>query len=306
MDIDTLRLLHLIARHGGLAPAARVVGMDPSTLSRQVAAAEAQIGARMFERSTRRFKVTEAGARFLDRVAPLIAEFDAARDEAMGARGRVSGLLRLAAPTGFARHCVLPHLGTLRHLHPELVIELLPGDGAVDWAVQRLDLAIRLMPETGSDLTSVQLMSTRDRVVAAPEWVAAQGPLAGPQDLATHDVLRRTAAEGQAPWRFRDAAGAAVQEVAISGGLVIADDPARADAAAQGLGPAICPDWLVAADLAEGRLVDLFPGHEVTTSDWAGGIWAVYPARGYMPRNLRAVLEFLRPRLSDAGRTGPS
>ncbi|MEO1471820.1 MAG: LysR substrate-binding domain-containing protein, partial [Pseudomonadota bacterium] len=158
------------------------------------------------------------------------------------------------------------------------------------------DLAIRLGPAPTGDLVCTRLASTRYCVVASPGWRDRAGPLAGPGALSDHDCLRFTLPGFRSRWLFRAPDGAEVG-VEVGGRILIANALALRRAAEAGLGPSLLADWLVAGALAEGRLVDLFPGHQATATTWDTAAWALYPARAYLPQKTRAAIDFLRPRL---------
>src|SRR5262245_35445378 len=110
-DLDTLMT---IIRLGSFAAAARELHVDPSSVSRSVAALEAELGTRLFQRSTRRLAMTEAGALFIERVGPLLEELDLVRHAAADAAAQTRGTLRVTASNavGLRRHVpLLPALG---------------------------------------------------------------------------------------------------------------------------------------------------------------------------------------------------
>ncbi|MEM0949660.1 MAG: LysR family transcriptional regulator [Pseudomonadota bacterium] len=300
MDIDTLRIVTLVARQGNFAAAARVLDRDPSTVSRAVAAAEAELGLRLFQRTTRALSQTEEGAVFLARIRPLLDEYDLAQEEAAHARTMPSGTLRMTASVAFAQECIVPHLAAFRALYPDVSLELLPTDSNVDIAGHGLDLAIRLAAAPSGDLISTRLLSTRYRVCAAPGYLDRHGAIAGPRDLASHECLRFALPEYRTRWRFRRHDEPAF-DVPVSGPLIVSSALALRQVARDGLGPVLLADWLVRRDIAAGRLIDLFPDYESTATEFDTGAWALYPSRSFLPRKVRVTIDFLRARLEDAG-----
>ena len=137
MDLNDFKLLHLVARQGSFAAAARVMSVDPSAVSRNVAAIEAKLGLRVFQRSTRRLSVSEEGAVLLARTAPLLEEFDRALDQARTARRAPSGRLRMTASVAFGEVCMLPHMAAFRTAYPEITLELVLSDANVDLLADR-------------------------------------------------------------------------------------------------------------------------------------------------------------------------
>ncbi|MEM8654078.1 MAG: LysR family transcriptional regulator [Pseudomonadota bacterium] len=295
MDTDALRTLQLIAQHQSFAAVARVLDVDPSSVSRTVAGAEAQLGLRLFQRSTRRLTLTEAGALYLDRIGPLLDDLDLARDAAAEISTQPSGRVRLTASVAFGQEMIVPLLHDLRDALPEIALELILSDQAVDLVAGQIDLAIRLAPAPKGDLISARLRDTRYRVVASPGYVAAYGAPAEPAALADHDCLRMTLPDYRADWRFhRDDANAVV---AVGGPILISNALALRAAARDGLGPALLADWMTDGDVQSGALIDLFPDHKVTATTFDTGAWLLYPSRAYLPVKVRAVIDFLRARL---------
>lgn len=296
MDIELLRTVALVAQQGSFAAAARVLEVDPSSVSRAVASAEAQLGLRLFQRTTRTLTVTEEGETYLRRIVPLLEELDHAREEATQTLRAPSGRLRMTASVAFAHECVVPHLGAFHARCPEVSVVLLPTDANLDIAANGIDLAIRLAAAPSGDLVSTRLMTTRYKVCAAPAYLKAAPPITRPEDLADHPCLRFAMPEFRTRWRFRTG-DAAPFEVPVSGHLVIANALSLRRAALDGLGPVLLADWLVGRDIAEGRLVDLFPDHGCTATGFDTGAWALYPSRTFLPRKVRAMIDFLRERL---------
>ncbi len=296
MNLDDLKTLRLVARQGSFAAAARVLNVDPSSVSRTIAGLERTLGLRLFQRSTRRLGLTEEGEIYLRRIAPLLDELDHAREAAAGVSQAPSGTLRLTASVAFAQECIVPLLDEFHAVYPQIAVELLPTDANLDLTAGGIDLAVRLASAPSGDLISTRLRATRYLVCAAPDYLARHGPIARPEDLADHACLRFALPEFRSRWRFRQGNGAPI-EVSVDGWLVIANALSLRQAALDGLGPVLLADWLVAREVAAGRLVDLFPDWECTATDFETGAWALYPSRSYLPRKVRVMIDFLRARL---------
>ena len=297
MEIEALKTVVLVARQGSFAAAARVLNVDPSSVSRIVSNTEQFLGLRLFQRTTRTLTVTEEGELYLQRIAPLLDEFDRARETASQSVQKPSGTLRMTASVAFADVCIVPLLRDFQGLYPEVAIELLPTDETLDLAANGIDLAIRLGPSPSGDLIATKLLSTRYLVCASPGYIAKQGPVVKPQDLSTQNCLRFALPEFRTRWRFRTEDGAKV-EVPVSGNTVIANALSLRRAAIDGLGPALLADWLVRDDITSGTLVDMFPNHASTATDFDTAAWALYPSRAYLPRKVRVMIDFLRARLN--------
>ncbi len=293
MDISTLRTLVDVMRRGSFAAVARAHDLDPSSISRSIAALEDEIGFKLFQRTTRRLAPTEAGALYFERIQPLVEELDRARLEAVDLASAPAGNLRVTASVSFGQKCLAPLLPALRESYPALSIELILSDSVLDLIEERIDVAIRLGPPADSSLIGTQLMRTRYRVCASPAYLKQHAAMKEPADLADRDCLLFPLRGFRNRWRFRSKDGALL-EVPVKGKVVISSALALHRAALDGLGPVLLADWLLDDDIARGALVDLFPQHHVTATDFDTAAWILYPSRGYVPLKLRAFIDFLK------------
>lgn len=299
MNLAALELFVAVAHRLSFAAVAKERGIDPSSVSRAIADLEAELGLRLFQRTTRTMTLTEAGAVYFARIEPLVDEIAGARDAAAQMVGKPRGTLRITASVTFGQARIVPLLGAFKALYPDLDVECLFTDANVDLVAERIDLAIRLAPFIDGDLIAAKLMDTRYRVVASPGYLAAHPAPRRPADLADHRVLLFNLRAYRSRWLFRNASGE-VESVPIDGDITLAPASALLEGAVAGLGPALLPDWLVDAAIADGRLIDLFPGHQGTATSFDTAAWLVYPSRAYLPGKVRAMADFLRERFSRA------
>lgn len=280
-----------VARQGSFAAVARDQGVDPSTVSRIIATLEASLGVRLFQRSSRRMVLTEAGELYLARLPAVLEELSRLRDEAASLRVDPVGVVRLTASVAFGEMCLVPILPAFREAFPRLKLELFLTDSNLDLLAERIDLAIRLGPSVRADVIGVKLRPTRYRVVASQDYLAREGRPKHPADLGTRDCLMLSLTEFRNRWVFRTKGKE--EEVSVSGPFYISSPLALRSAAVGGLGPALLADWLVADDLRHGRLVDLFPAADVTATTFDTAAWLLYPSRSYLPRKTRGTIDFL-------------
>lgn len=298
MEIDTLRLLVEITRLGSFAAVSRARDIDPSMISRLVSQAEGKLGTRVFQRTTRRLSLTESGARFIARIAPLVDEYDQAIDETRNEQALVSGTVRLTASIAFGQACLLPLVAQFRNAYPELKLELILSDSNIDLVRERIDLAVRLTASVEGDLIRSKLCRTRLRVCASAKYLAASPPIKIPNDLEGHPCLLFDHDDFQKSWVFRDSEDR-VTEVPVNGNIAISNGLCLRFAALDDLGPALLGDWLINEDLKAGRLVDIFPNYEVTATTFDTAAWLVYPSRSYLPARVRHTIDFFRKHLGD-------
>ncbi|MCA8931697.1 MAG: substrate binding domain-containing protein, partial [Rhodospirillaceae bacterium] len=151
----------------------------------------------------------------------------------------------------------------------------------------------RLGTRVAGDVVAAKLADTAYRVCASPDYLAREGRPERPEDLAECDCLRFALPGFRARWLFADLAGGTV-DVPVKGSIQVSGALALRTLALAGMGPSLLADWLVDADIADGRLVDLFPSHRVTATSFETAVWLIYPSRAYLPQKVRAMIDFLR------------
>lgn len=302
MDTKTLNIFVEVTRTGGFAAAARVLNLDPSAVSRAVAQLEEDLGARLFQRTTRKVSLTDAGERFLTRVEPALNALAEAREDLQSTDRQPTGPLTVSTSVAFGQVCLMPHVPDFLERYPEIDLTLRLTDRNVDLVAERVDLALRLGPAVTGDVVAAKLMETRYRVCAAPGYRDKAPPLLKPEDLSAHRCLCFDLPGFGNRWKFRKAGGTQVKEVAITPRLTVSGALALRDAARAGLGPALLADWAIAEDLRSGALVDLFPDQGVTATSFDTAAWLIYPSRSFLPQKTRVLIDFLRERLPAAKR----
>jgi DNA-binding transcriptional LysR family regulator len=295
MKTEDLDLLVAVARRGSFAAVAKERDLDPSSVSRTIADLEQELGIRLFQRTTRKLSLTEAGDLYLQQIEPLVYEFERARDVAASTTGSPRGLLRMTASETFGHVRIVPLLKAFRTLYPDLKLECLFTDANLDLVAERVDLAVRLGPTIEGNLIAAKLMDTHYRVVASPDYLREQ-PMTVPNDLMRHRVLLFNIRAFRSRWIFRDARDTEM-EVPIEGDVTLSPAGSLRTAALHGMGPALLPNWLVDDDIARGELVNCFPTHRVTATTFNTGAWLVYPSRSYLPNKVRVMIDFLRNKM---------
>lgn len=292
MDIKALKIFAEVAHGGGFSAVARAQNVEPSSVSRVVASIERELGERLFQRTTRKLTLTEAGAAYLGRVEPLIAQFEeAAQEVRVLGRGPV-GTVRLSTSVAFGLTMIVPLLHRFKADFPAMKIELVMDDSNVDLVGEGVDLAIRLAPSVEANVIASKLLDTHYHVVAAPSWLAAHR-IDTPDDLVRHRVLRFAFPGFRDRWLFRGPDGE-ILAVPVDGDILASNALALRDAALSGLGPALLPDWLIAPNIRDHGLNRCFPTMRATATDFATGAWLIYPSRTFLPNKVRVMIDFLR------------
>lgn len=275
---------------GGFAEAGRHLGVAPSTLSRTVTRLEALLGVTLLRRSTRAIELTPEGRELLIAAQDIVTRTEALSD--LASHGRTPrGPLRVNAPAGFILHVIAPQLAGFRDQFPHVDITLDMTDRPVNLIDSHADVAIRFGPLADSEMLQRPLGRTPWRLVAAPGYLDRNGWPVRPADLARLSQVRFTAPDHINVLRFKDLSG----PVHVPASVHAENGEAVRSLILGGMGIARLSEFMVAEDIAAGRLVSLFPEQlQAEPLD----ITALYLTRTSGLRRLAVFLDWLGARLS--------
>ncbi|MDZ7909834.1 MAG: LysR substrate-binding domain-containing protein [Gemmobacter sp.] len=288
-----------IARRGSFRAAALDLGMSTTALSHTIGRLEADLGVRLFNRTTRSVSLSDAGREFVERITPALAEIRVAMESARSQRETPSGLLRINASVQAGREIVPVVLDFLRR-YPEMQVDLVTEGRLVDIVAEGFDLGIRPAGLVPRDMIALSLgRPQRYAVVAAPAWIAAHPRPMTPADLPLLACLRGRLPNGALlRWQF-EREGEQVQ-IDPKGRLTL-DEAAIARAAVlDGSGIGFFIEQDVAEDIAAGRLIRLL-------EDWTPprpGFSLYYPGRRNPSAGFTAFLAMVRERAAGVSKPG--
>ena len=293
-NLSDLTVFVTVARSGGFRDAARTSGQSASSLSEAVRRLEAQLGVRLFNRTTRSVVPTEAGARLLDRLGPALGEVDAALDVVNGYRDRPAGTLRLNVPISAAL-LVLPRIvPPFLAAYPDIRLDIVAEDSFVDMLEAGCDAGIRYDERLEQDMIAVPIGPREQRfaTAASPDYLDRRGRPTHPRDLLAHSCLRgRFASGAMHSWEFEQ--NGEILKLDPTGPLIVRIGAATnlaVDAAVSGCGVIqLFEDWL-RPYFASGVL-------EPILEPWwqrFSGPFLYYPGRHHLPAPLRAFIDFIK------------
>jgi DNA-binding transcriptional LysR family regulator len=296
-----MRAFAHVVELGSFSKAAEEEGIKVSTVSRYISALESDLGASLFNRSTRALHLTEAGRHFHANVIRILDDLTQARLAATSLNARPQGLLRLNIPVVFGCRHIVPHLADFMAEYPDIRVDVTLADETVELIASGCDLAIRIGVLTDSRLIAKRLAPHRRALVASPAYLQTSGAIKEPRDLENHQCVL-FALQPRNTWYFlRDnAKRAQPQEVAVHGRFRANHSEALLDAALAGLGIALLPTWLTGNAIADGRLVTVLnEWHIQAAAGPTPAIWGVYPPKKVVPPKVRAFLAFIEQRFGD-------
>ncbi|WP_440058079.1 LysR family transcriptional regulator [Pseudomonas fragariae (ex Marin et al. 2024)] len=271
--------------------AGRRVGVSSSAVGKAVARLEAELGVRLFHRSTRAITLTAEGDLFLERCRRIFAEFEVARRELTQAAGKPQGKLRIGLPQlGMS---LMPHLIAFQQTYGEVELELEFSDRLVNVIEEGFDAVIRIGELQDSRLTLRRLSGYSHRLVASPRYLDQKGTPTHPSQLGAHSCLRyRYPTSGKLdPWPLVVEEGSGVDVSATATANAI--EPLLALALA-GSGIACLPDFYVESAVAEGLLVPVLERY-VRDHRTVGILWP--SSRQSLPK-ISAFVEFMVARMA--------
>jgi len=261
--LDAMRLFLRVADAGSFSRAAADLSIGQPTVSRRIQDLEHQLGAELFQRSTRALSLTEAGQRFYARAQDILSDFEEAEAEARGLDKEPVGMLRISAPTSFAHLVLTPTIAPFLHQHPHIRIDMMTDDTYTDLVTEGVDIAFRLGDLTDSSLMAKRMMNTQRGIWASPDYLAARGEPKTPEELKDHDgLVFRQSLQGQ-QWTLQHVETGEQTRIQMDGRFRGSSGDTLMKGAVDGLGVFIGPDWLVCPHVRSGELVRVMP-------DWRG------------------------------------
>lgn len=298
--LDAFATFAAVADTGGFSAAARKLRLSPAAVTRSVAALEAELGTRLFRRTTRVVTLTDEGARFLVAAKRILADTEASmagvREEDRGLRGN----LVVTAPVMFGNLYVAPVLLAFLRSHSEIRARSFLVDRVVDLVAEGIDVAVRIAHLKDSSLLAAKVGAVRRVLVASPGYLAAHGAPERVSDLRDHDIIAFSLAEPPREWTFTR--GRSTRRVAIDPRLVTNSTETSLRAAIAGRGITRALSYQVASDVRAGRLVVLLPQLEPPPIP----VHVVHAAGTEAPARVRAFVDFAVSKLRSDERLDPA
>jgi DNA-binding transcriptional LysR family regulator len=255
--LDFLPTFVAVAEAGSFAKVAKQEGVAVSSVTRRIDSLEAELGARLFSRSSRRVLLTDDGEQLLPRARAILLDWSETRESMSMLRAEAKGILTVTAPSVFGRRHVVPAVINFLKQYPAMEVDLHLADDVLDLTARRMDLAIRMGALPSSRLVSTQLAPFSRFVCASPEYLQKHNQPTTPNDLLQHNCL--TLSSSLAPrglWCFagfnRDL------PLPVRGTFRTDDTGSLVQAAIAGIGIVHLASWLVSDAVATGQLLVLF------------------------------------------------
>src|SRR6202140_34839 len=292
-DFEGLAIFAKVVELQSFAAAASELALSKATVSKAVSRLEKRLGARLFNRTSRRLGLTDAGQKLVARAARLLADGEAVENEALAQSVAPRGLVRLAVPMTFGVRAVAPILPQFIAEYPDVAIDLHLSDAMVDLIGEGFDAGLRIASLPDSSLIARRLCAMPRYTVASPDYLKRHGRPTHPMQLAQHRCLGYAYLSTPGLWHFINSKG---EEASVrpAGPLRVNNGEALLPALVAGLGIADLPDFIVGDAIASGEV-------EVILKDWKqreGAVHLVTPPGGPRPARVEVLADFLTKQLA--------
>lgn len=287
-----------VVEAGSFSAVAAELRTTQPTISRQVAALEEHLGARLLTRTTRQLTLTDDGQAFYERALRVLESLSEAENAVGRRRGRPSGVLRIATPVVFGRLHIVPRLPAFMARYPDVSVDIVMSDTFTDLVEQGIDLAIRVGEITDPGLVARRIGIVQRVTVASPAYLKAHKTPRVPQDLQDHECIIYTRLATGDRWHFEGPEGPI--SVDVKGRYRADNSEAVRDGVLSGLGIAVIPAFAFSSEIESGKVRVLLKAFEPKRLP----MHAVYPSRRFVPLKVRTIIDYLAhefaldPRLS--------
>jgi len=275
-----------VVDNGGFSPAAKLLGISKSAVSKRINQLEQNLGVKLLHRTTRKISLTEAGKHFFEHAVIANNAAKDAEDAVAQLQGEPQGRLRINTPMSFGRLHVAPFIPAFLKRYPKISIDMVMSDEVVDLVGSGFDVAIRSGKLADSSLIARKLAPLRSVLCASPAYLERQGYPQKLADLKQHNCILFSYSRDLKEWTFNQKGFS--EAIEIKGNYQVNNSEALQEALLQGIGIGRLPTFVASTDIKAGRLIPLFTEYEMPEQS----IYAVFLERQFMPAKVRAFLDY--------------
>tara|TARA_R110001583_G_scaffold195542_1_gene375762 strand:- start:3691 stop:4623 length:933 start_codon:yes stop_codon:yes gene_type:complete len=291
--LDGLKTVVAVVETSSFTAASERLGISKALASKYVGEVESNLGIRLFNRTTRQLALTEAGRRYYQESVVLLEQYSALVDKVTGEQTKPQGLLRVSAPVTFGEMILAPLLPKFLRLYPNLKIELILTNGAIDMLEEGIDVRLRIGDVDDSNMIARHLKTFPLILSASPSYIQQYGLPKTPQQVNEHHCIIDSNFRMGKQWPMISSKGKA-ETIHVQSIVAVNSPQAVREIAIAGGGVAMTPNFIVEDAIKLGRLVPILPDY--TTLEF--GLFAIYPHRKYVAKKVRCFIDFALAELS--------
>jgi len=291
--LDGLKTVVAVVETGSFTAASERLGLSKALVSKYVGEVERELGIRLFNRTTRQLALTDAGKRYYQQSVILLEEYTALVDSVTGEQTKPRGVLRISAPVTFGEMKLSPLLPKFLMLYPDLKIELVLTNNAIDMLEEGIDVRLRIGGVDDSSMIARHLKTFTLTLCASPKYIQQHGLPKTPKQIIQHNCIIDSNFRIGKQWPFISPQGKS--DIIDVTSTVAANSPqAVREIAIAGGGIAMTPGFIVEDAINDGKLISILP--EYTTLEF--GLYAIYPHRKYVAKKVRCFIDFVLDQFS--------
>jgi len=292
-NISNIQIFVKVVEEGSFSAVSRSMGVTPSAVSRQISQLEEELEARLFQRTTRKQSLTEAGEVYFQYADKLVKDIETAKFAIKKLTDKPSGSLRITAETDFALTFIEPILPKFLKRYPEIQVCLEMNSTQQDLIDGSFDLAIRVGHLADSSLSARKLTESKSVICASPDYLSKYGKPTYPNDLRLHNCLSYRTNIGINRWRFETPTTPI--DIPIKGSLNVNSLSFLRKAALKDLGIIMIPTWMIRDELVQQRLIPILQKFSITQPSTP--IHALFTNKRQLAPKTRAFIDFLTEHL---------
>ncbi|MGF1757616.1 LysR family transcriptional regulator [Photobacterium sagamiensis] len=283
-----MRTIVAVVETGSFTAASERQGISKALVSKYVGEVENRLGVRLFNRSTRRLALTEAGQRYYDQVIPLLEEFAALVDNVTGSQSAPRGQLRVSVPQTFGEMKLSPLIPKFLDAYPDMSIDLQLSDRMIDMLEEGIDVVIRIGSVDDSSLIARHIKTLPLSLYASPAYIERNGAPQNAQQISQHNCIIDSNFRIGKQWPIVSPDGQ-TDSIEVSSRIAVNSPRAVKEIAMADGGIGMIPCFIVESEVEQGLLQEILRGYHTLEF----GLFAIYPHRRYLSKKVRCFIDFL-------------
>ncbi|WP_085297468.1 LysR family transcriptional regulator [Cognaticolwellia mytili] len=288
-SLNRLLYFNCVVETGSISQASRIFDVQPSSISRQLATLEQELGVRLLNKTTRNTGLTEAGYKYYEFSQRIVSEFDEAKRVVNDLQEKPSGKLKISMTVGFGESVVLPLIAKFMSLYPDIDIKLELTERVVDLVEENIDIAIRSGRLPDSTMIAKRLAFNNFLLCASPQYLVSNGTPHTPEDLVDHQCIRY----GYSRWKDWYLMAKERTRLIINKTISVNSVNGQKQLVLNGSGLALMPFWAIKNELADGTIIQVMPEHVFSPYEELSATYAIYLKRDLISPKTRVFLDFL-------------
>jgi len=288
-SLNRLLYFNCVVETGSISEASRIFDVQPSSISRQLAVLEQELGVRLLNKTTRNTGLTEAGQKYYEFSQRIVSEFDEAKRVVNDLQEKPKGQLKVSMTVGFGESIILPLMAKFMSLYPDINIKLELTERVVDLVEENIDVAIRSSRLPDSTMIAKRLAFNNFLLCASPQYLTSNGTPITPEELINHQCIRYSYSRWK-DWFLMDEKRV---KLSINKTISVNSVNGQKQLVLNNTGLALMPFWAVKNELANGSISQVMPTHIFSPYEELSATYAIYLKRDLISPKIRVFLDFL-------------